>query len=160
MSHKRLAYFLMASTVLATGTACKTYADAQIVIDPITQEISVVEISGSSKTGDVTIVTTGNTGTTTPTIITWTATSGAPEFQNALSRLYFNKITKYNTTGDFRMYDKLTREEAAKMMVQSYLALGFPQASKNVNCTFTDAKSINPELSGYVKQACELGLMK
>ena len=115
----------MASAILATGAACKTYADAQIVIDPVTQEISVVEITGSSKTGDIIVVTSGaiNTGTSTPTIVTWKATSGAPEFQNALSRLYFNKITKYNSTGDFRMYDKLTREEAAKMMVQSYFAL-------------------------------------
>ena len=162
MSHKKIAYILMASAILATGTACKTYADAQIVIDPVTQEISVVEITGSSKTGELIVVTSGNTdtGITTPAVVTWKSTSGAPEFQNALSRLYFNKITKYNTTGDFRMYDKLTREEAAKMMVQSYFALWLPEVSKNVNCTFTDAKNINPELSGYVKQACELGLMK
>ena len=115
----------MASAILATGAACKTYADAQIVIDPVTQEISVVEITGSSKTGDLVVITGGNTdtGITTPAVVTWKSTSGAPEFQNALSRLYFNKITKYNTTGDFRMYDNLTREEAAKMMVQSYLSL-------------------------------------
>jgi len=58
------------------------------------------------------------------------------------------------------MYDSLTREEAAKMMVQSYLALGFANTIKNTNCTFSDTKTINPELSGYVLQACQLGLMK
>ena len=162
MSHKKIAYIVMASAILATGAACKTYADAQIVIDPVTQEISVVEITGSSKTGDLVVITGGNTdtGITTPAVVTWKSTSGAPEFQNALSRLYFNKITKYNTTGDFRMYDNLTREEAAKMMVQSYLSLWFPAVSKNINCTFTDAKNINPELSWFVNQACQLGLMK
>ena len=165
MSHKSVAYILMASTILWLGITSKIYADAQIVIDPVTQTISIIETdTGKSLTGNnsgtVTTVTTGVTTVTTPIIPKWTATSWASEFQNALSRLYFNKITKYQTTGDFRMYDSLTREEAAKMMVQSYLSLGFANTIKNTNCEFSDKNAFNPELSGYVMQACQLWLMK
>jgi hypothetical protein len=54
------------------------------------------------------------------------------------------------------MYDSLTREEAAKMMVQSYLSLGFANTVKNTNCEFSDKNAFNPELSGYIMQACQL----
>ena len=155
----------MASSILALAVTSKIYADAQIVIDPVTQTISIIETdTGKSLTGNisgtVTTVTTGVTTVTTPIAPKWTVTSWASEFQNALSRLYFNKITKYQTTGDFRMYDSLTREEAAKMMVQSYLSLGFANTVKNTNCEFSDKNAFNPELSGYIVQACQLGLMK
>lgn len=163
----------MASSILAVATTSKIYADAQIVIDPVTQTISVIDTaSGSTTTGAVNTgsITTGavNTGKiTTGSIVTpvvttpsWKATSGAGEFENALSRLFFHKITKYENASGFRSLDNLTREEAAKMMVQAYTALKFPQTIKNTNCTFSDAKTFNPELSGYIAQACQRGLMK
>ena len=134
MSHKSIAYILMTSALLSMGAASKIYADAQIIIDPITQTISIVDTSGSTNSGNISVITTGttstgiktNTGTTTlpiTPISTWVNPNAKSEFENALSRLYFYKITKYQNTGDFRMYDNLTREEAAKMMVESYIAL-------------------------------------
>lgn len=70
----------MASTILALGITSKIYADAQIVIDPVTQTISIVDTStGKTLTGTtsgtITTVTTGTTTVTTPIIPKWTATS-------------------------------------------------------------------------------------
>lgn len=80
MSHKSVAYMLMASTILALGITSKIYADAQIVIDPVTQTISIIETdTGKTLTGNtsgtVTTVTTGVTTVTTPIAPKWTATS-------------------------------------------------------------------------------------
>lgn len=80
MSHKSVAYILMASTILALAATSKIHADAQIIIDPVTQTISIIETdTGKALTGTtsgtVTTVTTGVTTVTTPIIPTWTATS-------------------------------------------------------------------------------------
>lgn len=165
MKNKKLACILSIWGALATLSIWTIYADAQIVIDPITETISIIETSGSTDTGiisvlDTGIVSSGIISTNTETTNTWTSSSSKSEFENALSRLYYSKITKYDTTWDYRMYDNLTREEAAKMMVQTYSVLGFPQTTKNTNCSFSDANKFNPELTDYITKACQRWLMK
>lgn len=80
MSHKSIAYICMASAILALAATSKIYADAQIVIDPVTQTISIIETdTGKALTGTtsgtVTTVTTGVTTVTTPIAPKWTSTS-------------------------------------------------------------------------------------
>ena len=80
MSRKSIAYILMASSILALATTSRIYADAQIVIDPVTQTISIIETdTGKALTGTtsgtVTTVTTGVTTVTTPIAPKWTVTS-------------------------------------------------------------------------------------
>ncbi len=148
-----------------------TNAEAQIVIDPITKTITITGLILSTGT-----VTTGTTGTTTTGTISSTGSSTGvtvkttstivttastwTEFERSLSWLYTNGLTKYDNQTDFRMYDGLTREEAAKMIAQAYIVLGYTQTTTNTNCQFTDNKLFNPELSGYILKACQRGLMK
>ena len=74
--------------------------------------------------------------------------------------MFNNGITKYNTSSGFRQFDLLTREETAKMIAQTYTILGYTNTSNQTGCVFSDKKSFNPELSGYITQVCQLGIMK
>ncbi|MEI7557366.1 MAG: hypothetical protein WCJ45_00470 [bacterium] len=69
------------------------------------------------------------------------------EFEQALSWMYENGLTKYENEKDYRADDGLTREEAAKIIGQAYIVLGYTQTTKNNLCTFTDTNEINPTLS-------------
>jgi len=127
--------------------------------------ISVVCTTGTINTGTVNtgIINTGtvNTWTTTGTIIIppapiYTGT----EFQQAIAWMYANGLTKYNNEKDYRADDGLTREEAAKIIGQAFITLGYSQETKNTNCGFTDANQINPTLSGFVVNTCKRWIFK
>lgn len=64
-----------------------------------------------------------------------TTTTGT-EFQQALAWMYANGLTMYNNESDYRPNDGLLREEAAKIIGQAFVVLGYNQTTKNTNCTF------------------------
>jgi hypothetical protein len=74
--------------------------------------------------------------------------------------MYTNGLTKYSNETDYRPADYMTREEAAKLIGQAYVALGYAQTEKNNNCTFSDIGEADPSLSGYIINACQRGLFK
>ncbi len=53
--------------------------------------------------------------------------------------MHANGLTQYNTAELYRPADRLTREEAAKIIGEAYRKLGYPTTTKNENCTFEDA---------------------
>ena len=76
------------------------------------------------------------------------------EFDKALYWMYMNWLTKYNNTEEFRPYDKLTREESAKMIGQLYSVLWFPKEDKWFNCSFIDTNMFDPTLSEHIYNVC------
>jgi hypothetical protein len=82
------------------------------------------------------------------------------EFEKALAWMYANGLTKYNNTDEYRPDDGLLREEAAKIIGQAFVILGYPQETKNTNCSFTDTNEVDPSLAGFVKDTCKRGIFK
>ena len=77
-------------------------------------------------------------------LLTW------DEFDKALYWMYKNWLTKYDNAEEFRPYDKLTREESAKMIGQLYSVLWFPKEDKWFNCSFVDTNMFDPTLSEHI----------
>ena len=115
--------------------------DFEIIIDPDTLEISI-----------------SMTGTTTGNIITPPITG--TEFEQALAWMYSNGLTMYDNEIEYRPDDGLLREEAAKIIGQAFIVLGYEQTTKNNNCIFWDSKNINPTLTSYVENTCKRGIFK
>lgn len=146
----------------------------EIVIDPDTKTIS---ISGYVNTWTSTTwdTNTWNINTWTQIDTTWEVVSTweistltwntnidpEDEFSMALAWMYANWLTMYNNSGDYRMYDVLTREEAAKIIWQAYAVFGLDTwAVKNNSCTFQDADSFNPTLSSHIAKVCQWWLFQ
>lgn len=117
-------------------------------------------MSGSSATGAIT------TGATSGTVATGTVTTGTKvtytgtEFQQALQWMYDNGLTKYDNETDYRPDDGLLREEAAKIIGQAFVKLGYSQTAKNTNCTFSDAGDMDPSLTTFITNTCKRGIFK
>ena len=87
-------------------------------------------------------------------LLTW------DEFDKALYRMYKNWLTMYDNSGDFRPYDNLTREEAAKIVGQLYNVLWFPKEDKWFNCNFVDTNFFNPTLAEHIYNVCRWWIFK
>jgi hypothetical protein len=74
--------------------------------------------------------------------------------------MYANGLTQYNTLSGYRPADPVLREEAAKIISQAYRILGYPQETKNTQCKFSDEKSFNTTLSGFIAESCKWGIFK
>ena len=139
----------------------------EIVIDPNTKTISV---SGYVDTGTINTWNVDTWSTNTwDTIATWdistltwdTNIDPEDEFSMALAWMYANWLTMYNNSGDYRMYDILTREEAAKIIWQAYNVFGLDTwVVKNNSCTFEDANLFNPTLSAHIANVCQWWLFQ
>lgn len=143
------------------------------IISPNTQTNTWSETNTWDTTGTweistwTTIWTWSETGTWT-NISTWTETKTRSyweninaelltwdEFDKALYWMYMNWLTKYNNTEEFRPYDKLTREESAKMIWQLYNVLWFTKEDKWFNCNFVDTNMFDPTLSEHIYNVCK-----
>ena len=82
------------------------------------------------------------------------------EFDKALYWMYMNWLTMYNNSGDFRPYDNLTREEAAKIIGQLYSTLWFSKEDKWFNCNFVDTNLFNPTLAEHIYNVCRWWIFK
>lgn len=152
--NKKLIGILFWLTALFGGfvVQAQSTGDFEITIDPDTLEISIImtgETTDDVTTGD--IITTGE-------IITPPVTG--TEFEQALAWMYANGLTMYNNETDYRPEDWLLREEAAKIIGQAFVVLGYDQATKNSNCTFWDNEQIDPTLATHVANTCRRGIFK
>lgn len=134
----------MVALILVFPAKAETTGNFQIVIDPITKKITIVMNTGSMNTG-------AGTGIITPPAPVYTGT----EFQQALARMYANGLTKYSNETDYRADDGLTREEAAKIIGQAFVKLGYAQETKNSSCGFTDSNEVDPTLASFVVDTCK-----
>lgn len=83
------------------------------------------------------------------------------EFREAVWWMYDNGLTKFTGAAWFAAFDVLTREQAAKMLVQ-YRNLMFPNKTVVTpdSCVFADITSADPTLSGWIAQSCKLSILK
>ena len=158
------------TTLVVSNDTWNNLQEPQILIDPDTKTIYVsgyVETwttnTWATNTGDVATWSTEtwdiNTWTIAP--LTWENVSFEEEFAAALSWMYKNWLTMYNNATDYRMYDLLTREEAAKIIWQAYNVFGLNTGVvKNESCTFQDANLFNPTLSAHIANVCKWWLFQ
>ncbi|MFA6256386.1 MAG: S-layer homology domain-containing protein [Candidatus Absconditabacterales bacterium] len=162
-------FFIVAALLLAFPTKAETTGNANTganIQGDCHPVISGLVISIICTTGNVTtgMINTGtvNTGTTNNTgqnTMSGGLSTGS-EFEQALAWMYANGLTKYSSEIDYRANDGLTREEAAKIVGQAFIKLGYNQETKNTNCIFIDTSKIDPSLSGFVTNACKRGIFK
>lgn len=69
--------------------------------------------------------------------------------------MYANGLTKYDNEDDYRPDDGLLREEAAKIIGQAYVKLGYSQSAKNSSCSFDDSSEMDPTLAEYILNSCK-----
>ncbi|MCF7835306.1 hypothetical protein K9M48_04685 [Candidatus Gracilibacteria bacterium] len=154
----------------------------EIIIDPVTKTIyisgdnqsganidnfldSYIESNNTGATNSG-LNNTGNTqsnenANTTELIQNTTINNtGGNEFDLALAWMFGNGLTRYNNKTEYRPYDFITREEAAKMIGQAYIIFGYSQEAKNLACTFQDSNIMNPELIPYINNTCQRGILK
>ncbi len=164
--HKKLLWIFFAVTalILVFPVKAETTGNFQIVIDPVTHKITIVMNTGSTATTGTTTTGTVNTWTI---VNTWTATNTGntttytgTEFQKALAWMYANGLTKYSNETDYRADDGLTREEAAKIIGQAFVTLGYSQETKNNSCNFTDSSEMDPTLANFILNSCKRGIFK
>ncbi len=74
--------------------------------------------------------------------------------------MYANGLTKYSNETDYRADDGLTREEAAKIIGQAFVTLGYSQETKNNSCNFTDSSEMDPTLANFILNSCKRGIFK
>ncbi|MEI7478317.1 MAG: hypothetical protein WCJ81_07750 [bacterium] len=75
--------------------------------------------------------------------------------------MYDLKMTSYMTIDDYRPFDTITRQDAAKIftLFRGSIMDGTPSTS-GTDCTFADIDQADPTLTGYIQQACELQILK
>jgi len=129
-------------------------------------EINSWDTTWTWKINTWTVVWTWTETNTWSTTSTWTETTRTlweninaelltwDEFDKALYWMYKNWLTKYDNAEEFRPYDKLTREESAKMIGQLYSVLWFPKEDKWFNCSFVDTNMFDPTLSEHIYNVC------
>lgn len=144
------------NTILGTWNCMLVLSWFKLVTFCTTGTVSTIT-TGVITTWTVTTWTTTNTGTIViPTTPTYTGT----EFQQALAWMYANGLTKYNNETGYRADDTLTREEAAKIIGQAFVTLGYNQDTKNNSCGFSDSSQVDPTLASFVVNTCKRGIFK
>ncbi len=82
------------------------------------------------------------------------------EIDKALYWMYNNGLTKYDNLTDYRPDDPLLREEAAKIIGQAYIILGYPKDVKNTSCSFSDADTFDSSLASYITDTCSYWIFR
>ncbi len=86
-----------------------------------------------------------------------------PALQEAIYRLHDIWVTKYTDINDFRPFDSIQRQEAAKMYLTFRYAIGSQIVSPNATtggCEFSDLDNADQSLVPYVNQACTIWILK
>ena len=84
----------------------------------------------------------------------------SPEVSEAMFWMRETGITNATNISTFNPFDSLTREQAAKMVVQYAKSQNIPALSGSDFCSFTDLTKADPTLQSSIKEACQLGLMQ
>ena len=82
-----------------------------------------------------------------------------PELQDAYSYAYTIGITTQQTIQSANMYGSLIRAHMAKMMVNYTKNVLGKEPNTSLACNFSDIAGETKEMQGYIKTACQLGLM-
>lgn len=113
------------------------------------------------------MVTYGNACGATNAGVTYTAGSCDKKSNPSASELvlwaHAKGITSFSTVADFRYDDRVSRQEASKMIVNFAKAVKgeeFDLTIKNAACTFVDSNLFGSTLVSYVTTACQQNIFK
>ena len=81
------------------------------------------------------------------------------ELQSAYQYAYSINITTMPSIDQANMYGTLIRSHMAKMMVNYAKNVLGKTPDTSLSCNFTDIADQSTELRGYIKEACQMGLM-
>ncbi len=87
------------------------------------------------------------------------AASYSDELQGAYDYAYGMGVTTQSSIENADMYGQLKRSHMAKMMVNFAKEVKSLTADTSKECNFTDVANQTEELQGYIKEACQMGLM-
>lgn len=135
----------------------KIYNDEVVAapIAPVSGNI-VVAVSGAAALNN-----TGLSESLLSLVTAGTNITDNPEFKETVFWMYDNGLTKFQKAADFLPFEALTREQAAKMLVQ-YRKLMFPgKAVTTTNeCTFKDLGTADASLKDWIIESCQLNILK
>ena len=87
-----------------------------------------------------------------------------PELLEAIRWMNDNGLTNFKTIVEYKPFEILNREQAAKIISLFANIYNFGQATSGTaiasDCTFQDIASADTSLVPYIQQACALGIMK
>lgn len=89
----------------------------------------------------------------------WSWLSADIDFVQWLKWMHENWLTSYSEVNAYRPYDKVTREEMAKILAKLYEA-EWLNLNSNEACAFKDWNKFSSEISPYIYKVCSLGIMK
>ena len=136
------------------------YRFKNIVSNPTIKLIMLNKLSG--------IVTTGesfnswmldNFGTLADSL----SISNDPELLEAIRWMNDNGLTNFKTIPEYKPFEILLREQAAKIISLFASIYNFGQSTGTIlpsECEFKDIANTDTTLTSYVQQACKLGVMK
>lgn len=87
------------------------------------------------------------------------AATYSTELEGAYDYAYGIGITTQSSIDGANMYGNLVRSHMAKMMVNYAKEVLGKTADTSATCSFTDISNESAELQGYIKEACQMGLM-
>lgn len=159
---KKISIYILSVFVLGINTC-----SALIQVSDWIFENNESSWNTSTTTNTNTITTTNTWSTKTWTIITWelksnlwTWLSEDIDFVMWIKWMNENWLTSYKDINTYRPYDKVTREEMAKILGRLYDVDWVELENSNTGCVFQDAKSFNIDLSPYIYKVCSLNIMK
>jgi len=86
-----------------------------------------------------------------------------PELLEAIRWMNDNGLTNFKTITDYKPFEILNREQAAKIVSLFANIYNFGASSGNIaasNCTFKDIGDTDISLTAYVREVCNLGVMQ
>jgi hypothetical protein len=86
-----------------------------------------------------------------------------PELLEAIRWMNDNGLTNFKTIPEYKPFEILNREQAAKIISLFANIYHFGQSSGGIlpsDCIFNDISDTDPSLVTYVKMACSLGILK
>jgi hypothetical protein len=86
--------------------------------------------------------------------------TNAAILQDAIQWGYDQGLTRYSNSTDFRAYDTLRRDEAAKFFVEFARLNGNMNYAYGNSCSFYDLNASRSDLKTYVTDACSYGFLK
>ena len=79
-------------------------------------------------------------------------------FKTAHQMLYSYQLTKRQGTRDYRPFDYLTREEAARFMVEFAQNVLCRKPTRSYNNNFSDINNANPTLTKFIRESYNYGI--
>jgi len=78
----------------------------------------------------------------------------------AVEWMHANGMTKYDNYDDFRSFDVLSRQEAAKFFSEFAINILYKDIDQNKFCGFDDLEEADPSLKNHIVSSCLLGIFQ